>query len=1318
MSDLRLNWAAPPEIVGTFDLEAAAPGGSSSVLAVAGRGVDGILFVNRGSSVVAVGADGTPLWETAGLGTGDLLDAIDLDIDGIPELLFTSFLSANPHSASGPGTLHVLDATSGLVLWSHRFSGLEFGLSRYRTTVATVDGGRSLSIFGVMTYSPSLWRIDYSRALGGRVTWRSEPFVYDSPDAAPVVQDVDGDGAPEVLVDSLGHLYAVDAGTGRVEKTLPYADHPTFGGTIGVWDTGSARLIVDMSSSAYGGVAAAFRVEAAGEWTRLWQRTWSAGLGQQADDVMMARALVTLGGRPFALWSHGPPGQSDEHVLEAVAVDTGAVAFALTGARLEGVIASPSGRAFVASSHEGRVSVHEFHAGGFESRMVIEGGQWWDFARFRPPSASSVNPLPDAGLVRREGGGVVLVTADPDGLQMTALPSGDLSAGTPLHALPGGALLVSDGKSILAIDRASVRAVTTHRPPVFGVPLAGEFDGDPSRELVVPYRRGLGRLDFSSRRTMSVVAIGTDSVAPRREGLFVPTIVQGNTPAGSVIVAYEWSAGAVQLVGRDVVGGELWRRSLNPFAWEFILAPQPAAAAGDPGSVFLRESLGSHRLDARTGNTLWHVDFIGECQRQTAIIDWDGDGHGDLAMQAGAEAIVLDGISGRQLFRQTLGSAYGAYTAAGPGPALAMTNAGGLALLNLLGVEEPPLGDPRRQEAIPPVVGAFDVQRADHVFTANGSGVLSVFSLDGDLLARRATGLSVRTMTGAYIDADETLDMLVSTFEGELAAVSGKSLTELWRVRLGAAGGPAIVTDVDGDGDGEIAVITSDGRLLLVAVREPASDNPGLPAAGDADGDTISNEDEWRFGLDPLAEDDDLDSDGDAVTNADEIAAGTHPRGLWTAYLPGGVESAFFDTRIALANPSATHTARTLLRLADARGRHARIYVLLPPHTRRTIDIGDELPGFEAAEFGVAVEADRPIAVDGTQSWGTPRYGAAAERGITTGASTVWYLAEGATHSGFELYYMFQNDTNRAAVVEVMFLRPAGLPPVRWTGVVGAGTRFTLPVNAVGGLEATDVSGVVRSANGVPILVERSMFLGRPGFALLAGHQASAIRAPATKWVIAEGATGPYFDTFVLVANPSQRPTVVEVTYLLPSNGTVVKRYPVAALSRLSIWVDTQDPRLASTAVSAVVESTDGVGVVVERAMWWPGTSWHEAHASAGETDPAPRWCFAEGEVGGPSRTETYILVANTIDAPGRVAVTVLFEDGTSASRGFDLLPLSRTNIAIASEFPSSADRRFGVLVESLGERPVPIVAERAVYADGGGVRWASGTAASGTRLP
>ena len=142
--------------------------------------------------------------------------------------------------------------------------------------------------------------------------------------------------------------------------------------------------------------------------------------------------------------------------------------------------------------------------------------------------------------------------------------------------------------------------------------------------------------------------------------------------------------------------------------------------------------------------------------------------------------------------------------------------------------------------------------------------------------------------------------------------------------------------------------------------------------------------------------------------------------------------------------------------------------------------------------------------------------------------------------------------------------------------------------------------------------------------------------------------------------------------------------------------------------------------IIVERALWWPGTfgQWYEAHNSPGATSTGTRWALAEGEVGGTRTVETYILLANTSTTAGVVRVTLLFEDGTSQAKTYVLPPSSRTNVAVGPHFgPAVTGRRFGAVIESTGTTPAQIVVERAMYSDAGGVNWAAGTNALATKL-
>ena len=79
--------------------------------------------------------------------------------------------------------------------------------------------------------------------------------------------------------------------------------------------------------------------------------------------------------------------------------------------------------------------------------------------------------------------------------------------------------------------------------------------------------------------------------------------------------------------------------------------------------------------------------------------------------------------------------------------------------------------------------------------------------------------------------------------------------------------------------------------------------------------------------------------------------------------------------------------------------------------------------------------------------------------------------------------------------------------------------------------------------------------------------------------------------------------------------------------------------------------------------------------------------------------------------------VTLLFEDGTTSARAFTVAPNSRFNVAVGSEFPEAAGRRFGAVVESRGNPPAAIVVERAMYSNADGIVWAAGTNALATRL-
>jgi len=83
----------------------------------------------------------------------------------------------------------------------------------------------------------------------------------------------------------------------------------------------------------------------------------------------------------------------------------------------------------------------------------------------------------------------------------------------------------------------------------------------------------------------------------------------------------------------------------------------------------------------------------------------------------------------------------------------------------------------------------------------------------------------------------------------------------------------------------------------------------------------------------------------------------------------------------------------------------------------------------------------------------------------------------------------------------------------------------------------------------------------------------------------------------------------------------------------------------------------------------------------------------------------------------GVTPIVRIRDDGGNVVKTFTAAPDSRMNIAITgaqSDVPELADEEFSVVLDATQ----PIVVERSIYSDAGGVVWAAGTNAAATRLP
>jgi hypothetical protein len=484
----------------------------------------------------------------------------------------------------------------------------------------------------------------------------------------------------------------------------------------------------------------------------------------------------------------------------------------------------------------------------------------------------------------------------------------------------------------------------------------------------------------------------------------------------------------------------------------------------------------------------------------------------------------------------------------------------------------------------------------------------------------------------------------------------------------------------------------------------------------DADHDGMPDWWETQFGLNPNDPNDaTLDADGDGITNLQEYQNSTNPVGTFKRYFAEGAANSFFQTRFGVFNPG-NQPARIALEYLGANGETRTSYISLDAHRHTFLTLNHATYHQPDDSFSTIVEADRQVVVDRTMSWDQQGYGSHAETAIAAPATT-WYLAEGSTGGAFDLFYLLQNPGDMAATVTVNYLRPSPAPPIVKTYTVAPRSRRTIYVDTEDPLlAATDLSAKITSDQ--RILAERAMYFSTPTQPFAAGHEGAAVTAPETSWFFAEGATGSFFDLYLLLANAETTDANVQVTYLLPSGAPIVITYLVKAQSRLTINVDNEDPRLLNTPVSSIVESTNGVPIVAERAMWWPSPNWYEAHLSAGATTTGTQWALADGSVS-PNTDETYILVANTSTTPGTFDVTLYYDDaGTpaSATKTFTLPANSRVNVQVSFEFPQlvAKSATFGAIIQSSGP---PIVVERSMYTTVNNQTWAAGTDELATKL-
>ena len=331
-------------------------------------------------------------------------------------------------------------------------------------------------------------------------------------------------------------------------------------------------------------------------------------------------------------------------------------------------------------------------------------------------------------------------------------------------------------------------------------------------------------------------------------------------------------------------------------------------------------------------------------------------------------------------------------------------------------------------------------------------------------------------------------------------------------------------------------------------------------------------------------------------TGGDDVVGEHDPS--TTYYFAEGTCRPDFDPYLTIQNPG-SDTANVKITYMLGNGVTMEQDMALAPHSRSTVRVEDFLGvGDDAAhDFSAKVActnkkeiiAERPMYFNYNGVWtgGHDVIGAVSP-------AEKFYFAEGTCRPGFDTYICIQNPGDLAAEVKLTYMLGDGTNRVDQVRV-DPHSRSTVKVSdflGVGDDVSHDFSSLVESTNNVEIVAERPMYFDYQGSSSLnwtGGHDVVGTPAPSNSFYFAEGTCRPDFDPYLCIQNPQLAHAEVAITYMLGDGTTREQNVNVAAISRVTVkvadFLGVGDD--VSHDFSAAVECTNGLGIIVERPMYF-----------------------------------------------------------------------------------------------------------------------------------
>ena len=387
----------------------------------------------------------------------------------------------------------------------------------------------------------------------------------------------------------------------------------------------------------------------------------------------------------------------------------------------------------------------------------------------------------------------------------------------------------------------------------------------------------------------------------------------------------------------------------------------------------------------------------------------------------------------------------------------------------------------------------------------------------------------------------------------------------------------------------------------------------------------------------------------------DELGV-TEPRTTW--YLAEGATHPGFEEWICIQNPGDSD-ANVMITYMFPQGGTQDQAVTVGAHSRYTVDVNSAVGPYK--DVSARVDSTQPVVVERPMyfNYQNKWTGGSISAGVPD-LSKTWYLAEGATHPGFEEWLSLMNPGGDPTNVDITYMFPGGVTQKQSVALPPT-SRETILVNNVVGPNK-DVSVKLEANN--PIIAERPMYFLYHN-AWSGGDTQFGATSPATSWFLSEGTTrnnkdDGSFEEWISIQNPGELDASVDLTYMFPGGATQPGSINVPAHSRQTIFVN----GVVGPDKDVSVQLTSDQPIVVERPMYFNYRNKYDGgDVELGCQGGGKTWYFAEGTTR--EGFEEWLTLQNPGDSEAPVTITFMFSDGTTQKKGVTLPPKSRTTVDV-----------------------------------------------------